>query len=131
MFDLVNEIIIQKFIKFGIVGFSGLFVDFGITYLGKEKLNLDKFVSNSIGFCTASASNYIFNRIWTFQSTNPQIFVEFGEFFIIALFGLSINTLILWILNQKYKINFYFSKLIAIGVVTIWNFGANILITFN
>ena len=131
MFDFTNEIILWKFLKFGIVGFTGVFVDFGITYLCKEKIKLEKFTSNAIGFCTAAGSNYIFNRIWTFQSSNPKIFLEFTEFFLIALVGLGINTLILWILTNKYKLNFYFSKLLAIGVVTIWNFGANMLITFK
>ena len=27
-----------KFLKFGLVGFSGLLLDFGVTYIAKEKL---------------------------------------------------------------------------------------------
>lgn len=131
MFDFINQTLLVKFLKFGIVGFSGVLIDFGITYLCKEKIKLEKFTSNTIGFCTAAASNYVFNRIWTFQSSNPEIFREFSEFFLISLVGLAINTLILWLLTSKYKLNFYFSKLLAIGVVTIWNFGANLLITFR
>ncbi|MDD2344640.1 MAG: GtrA family protein [Bacteroidales bacterium] len=44
---------------------------------------------------------------------------------------MAINTLIIWLLTSKYKLNFYVSKLIAIGVVTLWNFSANLLITFK
>lgn len=119
-----------KFIKFGVVGFSGLFVDFGITYITKEWFKVQKYVANGIGFCTAATTNYFLNRIWTFQSQNPEIAVEFIQFFVISLIGLAINTLILWILISKYKINFYLSKLFAIGVVTIWNFLVNYFITF-
>ena len=39
-----------KFIKFLIVGVSGLIIDFGLTYLCKEKIKLNKYLSNSIGF---------------------------------------------------------------------------------
>lgn len=131
MFDFTNQTLLIKFIKFGIVGFSGVFIDFGITYLCKEKIKLEKITSNAIGFSTAAASNYLFNRIWTFQSSNPEIFQEFSEFFLISLVGLAINTLIIWLLTSKYKLNFYVSKLIAIGVVTLWNFSANLLITFK
>ncbi len=131
MSDILNQAFFFKFIKFGVVGFSGVFVDFGITYLAKEKLNIPKYVANAIGFIIAATSNYFLNRVWTFQSKNPEIAVEFTEFFIISLIGLGLNTLLLWILVSKFKMNFYFAKVFAIGLVTIWNFLANLFITFN
>lgn len=119
-----------KFIKFGVVGFSGVFVDFGITYLCKEWLKIQKYVANGIGFTVAATSNYILNRIWTFHSHDPRIALEYSQFLVISLIGLAINTLVLWILVSRYKKHFYLSKLFAIAVVTIWNFLANYFITF-
>lgn len=119
-----------KFLKFGVVGFSGLFIDFGLTYLFKEVLHVQKYVSNAIGFMMAASSNYFLNRIWTFQSTNPNIALEYTEFIVISLIGLIINTAILFLLVSKLKMNFYLSKVFAIAVVTLWNFFANLLITF-
>lgn len=129
LFELSQELI-RKFLKFGIVGFSGLFIDFGFTYLSKEKLRVQKYFANAIGFMMAASSNYILNRIWTFHSEDPQVLVEYSQFMLISLLGLAINTLVLWLIVSKLKWNFYFAKLVAIAVVTIWNFGANILITF-
>ena len=131
MSNIFNQAYLFKFIKFGLVGFSGLFIDFGITYLTKEKLNIPKYIANAIGFVTAATSNYFFNRIWTFQSNNPEVIVEFTEFFLISLIGLGLNTFLLWILVSKFKMNFYLAKVFAIGFVTIWNFLANAFITFN
>jgi putative flippase GtrA len=119
-----------KFLKFGVVGFSGLFIDFGLTYLFKEVLHVQKYVSNAIGFMMAASSNYFLNRIWTFESTNPNIALEYTEFIVISLIGLIINTAILYLLVSKLKMNFYLSKVFAIAVVTLWNFFANLLITF-
>lgn len=119
-----------KFLKFGAVGFSGLFVDFGFTYVCKEWLRIPKYVANAIGFSIAATTNYFLNRIWTFQSHDPKIMLEFSQFFAVSLIGLAINTLILWVLVSRYKKHFYLSKLFAIGVVTIWNFLANYFITF-
>ena len=131
MSSIFNHAYFLKFIKFGIVGFSGLFVDFGITYLTKEKLRIPKYIANAIGFTSAATSNYFLNRIWTFESENPEVMVEFTEFFLISLIGLGLNTLLLWILVSKFRMNFYLAKVFAIALVTIWNFLANVFITFN
>ncbi len=122
--------VFAKFLKFGIVGFSGVFVDFGITYFLKEKLKVQQYLSNAIGFISASSTNYFLNRIWTFHSADPNITQQYGRFLFISLIGLGINTLILWMLVSKFKMNFYISKLMAIAVVTVWNFFANMAFTF-
>jgi putative flippase GtrA len=123
--------LVLKFIKFGVVGLSGVFIDFGFTWVCKERLRIQKYGSNAIGFSIAASWNYFFNRIWTFQSDNPEIMTEFGLFFLISLIGLAINTLVLWLLVSRYHKNFYLSKLFAIGVATAWNFLANYFITFS
>lgn len=131
MLDLITRDLIFKFIKFGVVGGSGVFVDFGTTFLCKEKIKIPKYISNAIGFIIAATTNYFLNRIWTFQSHDPQIGLEYTKFFIVSLIGLGINTLILWILVSKFNKRFYSSKLVAIGIVTFWNFFANLLFTFS
>lgn len=127
----LTDDLIAKFLKFGVVGFSGVFVDFGITALCKEIFKIQKYVSNGIGFTVAATTNYILNRLWTFQSHNPEIAAEYFKFIGISLIGLAINTGILWLLNSKFKIHFYISKLGAIAMVTIWNFAMNYLFTFT
>lgn len=129
--DFLIRNLLFKFVKFGAVGFSGVFIDFGLTFVFKEFFRIQKYISNAIGFMTAATSNYFLNRIWTFQSTNPNVVFEYTEFIIISFIGLIINTAILWFLVSKLKMNFYISKIFAIGVVTLWNFAANLMITFN
>jgi putative flippase GtrA len=129
--DIFSWPFIMKFLKFAAVGLSGVVIDFGTTYLCKEIIKIPKYVANAIGFTVAASSNYLFNRIWTFQSHNPQIAVEYFKFIFISLIGLGINTLILWILVSRYKKHFYLSKLFAIAVVTCWNFIMNLIFTFT
>ncbi|MBQ3751247.1 MAG: GtrA family protein [Bacteroidales bacterium] len=121
---------ILKFLKFCLVGFSGMLVDFGFTWLCKEKFKWNKYVSNSIGFVLAATNNYIWNRWWTFQSDNANIPIEYGKFFVISVIGLGLNNLVIYLLHEKLKLNFYLAKLIAIGVVTVWNFTMNYRFTF-
>ncbi|HZK71887.1 MAG TPA: GtrA family protein [Clostridia bacterium] len=127
----MDEVFIWKFLKFCIVGFSGMIVDFGTTWLLKEKVKVNKYIANSTGFILAASSNYLFNRFWTFHSVNPRIVYEYGSFILISIVGLAINNLIIFLLNEKMKLNFYLSKLFAVGVVTIWNFFMNYMITFR
>ncbi|HNW97043.1 MAG TPA: GtrA family protein [Bacteroidales bacterium] len=130
MFSFLSEDNIYKFIKFGVVGCSGMVIDFGLTYLFKEIVKIQKYIANTIGFCTAATTNFFLNRIWTFHSTDPAITYQFCKFFFISLIGLGINTFVLWILVSKYNKNFYLSKLFAIGIVLIWNFFINLYFTF-
>jgi putative flippase GtrA len=120
---------IYKFIKFIVVGFSGMIVDFSITILLKEIFKVHRYISNSIGFIAAASSNYLLNRIWTFESKNPQIFAEYGTFILISAIGLVINNFFLWVFEKK--LNFYLAKLVAIVITSLWNFTANYYLNFN
>jgi len=130
MVNILSTDIAIKFAKFGIVGFSGVIVDFSLTYLFKEKLKVQKYIANAIGFTSAASSNYYLNRIWTFNSHNPEIAMEYTRFLGISLIGLLINTLVIYLLVSKTKSNFYLAKLVAIFIVTIWNFVINLNYTF-
>lgn len=120
-----------KFIKFAVVGFSGMVIDFSITGLLKEKLKVNKYIANSCGFISAASSNYILNRVWTFKSHQANIPKEYFSFFMVSVIGLALNNGIIYLLINKRKMNFYVAKLIAIILVIFWNFTANYLFTFS
>lgn len=126
----MQELLI-KFLKFGLVGASGVGVDFGITWLCREKLRLNQYVANSTGFLCAVISNYILNRLWTFNSADPSIGIQFTKFLIASLIGLALNNGIIYVLNERGRVPFYYAKLIATGVVMVWNFWANYTFTFK
>lgn len=130
MFEIVEKLFSWTFLKFCIVGATGTVVDFGATYICKEKLHIQKYIANAIGFVLAASSNYLFNRIWTFHSTNPNVGGEYLSFFAVSLIGLGLNTLIIWLLSSKLKQNFYLAKVVATGIVMLWNYFANAYITF-
>jgi len=126
----MNELFI-KFFKFGIVGVSGVVVDFGVTWLMKEQLRLNKYIANSAGFGCAVLSNYVLNRIWTFHSADPHVGLQFAKFTMVAIIGLGMNNGIIYWLTERRGVKFYPAKLLATGVVMLWNFGANYLFTFH
>jgi putative flippase GtrA len=125
------EALFLKFLQFGLVGFSGMVLDFGLTYLAKEKLRWNKYLASSLGFVVACSSNYLLNRVWTFHSADPAMGWQFSKFFLVSLTGLLLHNALLYLLTDKLKQNFYLSKALAIGLVFFWNFGLNYLYTFR
>ena len=120
-----------KFIKFLIVGVSGLIIDFGLTYLCKEKIKLNKYLSNSIGFLAAGINNFILNREWTYNGSSGDIMIQFPVFISILLVSLLVLNTTVWLGINKLKLNFYLSKIIGIVIITFLNFYAHLFITFN
>ena len=95
-----------KLIRFCIVGFSGLGMDFLTTWVLKEKVKINQYVANSFGFIIAASSNYYLNRIWTFNSQNPNISNEYTNFIFVSIIGLALNNLLIFILQISFKRNF-------------------------
>jgi putative flippase GtrA len=121
---------VLKIIKFCLVGGSGMVLDFTLTYLLKEKIKIHRYAANAIGFMCAASSNFALNRLWTFESHNPEVYQQYSYFLIFSLIGLGINSLFL-IFFEKQHFHFYLSKFLAILVTTIWNFTANYFVTFH
>ena len=128
--------LVTKFLKFGVVGASGMVVHFGVLYLFKEVVGLNPFVSNTIGFVTAATTNYFLNRIWTFRSKEKQVGVEYLKFILVSVIGLGVNNGTMWLTGRLLPDwfddwRFYIIWVFAVGVTTLWNFFGNMLFTFR
>lgn len=128
--------LIFKFVKFGIVGASGMLVHFCVLYLCRDVLDINTFISNTLGFIVAATTNYILNRIWTFRSHDKQVGMEYMKFIIVSLIGLGINNGTLWLSGRMLPEwnadwRFYILWVFAVGVTTLWNFFGNMLFTFK
>ena len=126
----MNVFLNSKLIKFGLVGITGMLIDFSFTWLCKEKLRWNKYLSNSIGFTLAVISNFILNRIWTFKNYDA-VAPQFIKFLMVSLAGLLINNLLLYTFIKRTDKNFYVLKLLVIGIVFFWNYFINLFFTFN
>lgn len=122
---------ITQFFKFGVVGATGLVIDFSVTWLFKEKFRFNKYISNSLGFLIAVTNNYFLNKYFTFQNNDENIQYQFICFLIVSIIGFTLNTLLLYLFQNKTKQNFYISKGLATAIVFIWNYLANNYFTFR
>lgn len=120
-----------KLTKFGIVGLSGMMIDFLTTWLCKERLLMNKYVANSLGFSLAVVNNFFLNYKWTFEAKDNNISIDFIKFILFAIIGLGLNNLFLFFFHSKLKIRFYIAKALAIICVFAWNFTTNYFFNFH
>lgn len=117
--------------KFSISGALGVFINFLITFFLKEKLNLNKYFSNTTGLSIALFVNFLCNKFWTYDKHNTIITDEIIKFVIVIIISAILNHLIVYYLNSIKNIKFYYSKIIAVIVLFIWNFIMHTYYTFN
>jgi dolichol-phosphate mannosyltransferase len=128
---------IKRFLRFGIVGFSGVFVDLGVFYLLRTVLGLGLTRSAILSSEVAIINNFLWNDLWTFgdisrrQQGKRQRFRRFLKFNVVCLSGLILNVLIVNFLFNILGINEYIAKLVAIAVVTFWNFWFNLKLSWR
>jgi dolichol-phosphate mannosyltransferase len=126
-----------RFIRFGVVGFSGVFVDMGVFYLLREFVRLGLTRSAILSAEVAILSNFLWNDLWTFgdiskrQKGWSKRFKRFLKFNLVCLAGLILNVLIVNLLFNLLGMNEYIAKLIAIAAVTLWNFWINLKLNWR
>jgi dolichol-phosphate mannosyltransferase len=122
---------ITRFLRFGLVGFSGVFVDLGIFYFLRTDLGLPLTRSSIFSSEVAIINNFLWNDLWTFsdisqrQKGTCQRLRRFLKFNSVCFFGVVLNALIVNFLFKIFHMSEYLAKLIAIAMITLLNFWLN------
>jgi dolichol-phosphate mannosyltransferase len=128
---------VGRFIRFGAVGLSGVFVHMAVFYLLRSELEWGLTRSAVIAAEVAIINNFLWNDRWTFGDISSQQkgwskrFKRLLKFNIICLAGLVLNVTILNLLFNLLGINEYIANLIAIATVTFWNFWINLKLSWR
>ena len=136
--------VIRRYAKFCIVGFSSTFIYFGVSELIAHLVHVDmtmlwpRTIVLSIGFMVSAFNGYILNRVWTFRSADPKRGRQLTKFMAIAGVGLVLSNTIVSLamltpiarrLGEPH--GRWASMVLAIFLVSIWNFTMNQLWTFR
>ncbi|ELS31009.1 MULTISPECIES: glycosyltransferase [Pseudanabaena] len=130
---------IKRFLSFGLVGLSGVFLDMTILYLLSDEYTLHWGLTRSkiIASEIAIINNFLWNDLWTFRDFSSQQtgwgkrMKRFLKFNLICLVGIGLNLIILNTLYNYFHVNKYIANLIAIAIVTIWNFWFNLKLSWR
>lgn len=152
----IRQLPIGRFLRFGVVGFSGLFVDIVVFYLLRELLALPLYLSTALSIEMAIINNFFWNDAWTFADLAQRQkgwlarLNRFGKFNLVCLVGaflqVGVMALILaipavgqipaWISQLAAgawtnNADEYFAKVAAIALVTLWNFWINLKLSWR
>jgi putative flippase GtrA len=138
----------HRFLKFALVGALGAVIDFGVMNLLSHFTNISLVYAGTISFICAVASNFIWNRYWTYpESRSRPLFHQMGMFFLVNTAGVLIRIPILHfgeppllrffeslLHTSSASVEFYAKNLTlaaAIGIVMLWNYFVNRYWTYN
>ncbi len=123
----------SRFVRFCVVGCSGVVIDMSLLYLLSDPKMLGWGLTRSKLLAAEAAllNNFVWNDLWTFgaiarhQNTMGQRVKRFLKFNAICSLGIFFNVVILNIEFNWLHMDRYLANLIAIGLVTLWNYKSN------
>jgi dolichol-phosphate mannosyltransferase len=126
-----------RFIRFGLVGATGLVVDMGVLYVLYDMLGLGLTRSAIFAAELAIINNFIWNDCWTFKDLAGKQrgwrkrIKRLAKFNTICLMGLILKILLLNLFFNGLQLNAYLANLLAIALVTLWNFWFNLQLSWR
>ncbi|MDB9822133.1 glycosyltransferase family 2 protein [Deltaproteobacteria bacterium] len=125
-----------QFIKFCLVGLSGIFIDTSVLICLVELASFDPRFAAVFAFIAAVTWNYIFNRIWTFEKRkNESAFHIYLIFVTICILGLGVRIGVMHLLIRYAGMSesswYIFASLFGIAAATIFNFLGSKYLVFS
>lgn len=109
----------KRFIKFLLVGLSGILINEGFLWILTEFAGLFYLLSSLIAIEFSIISNFILNDIWTFKKERRgQILKRFFKFNFARIVALIINFGVLLVLTEI-GMNYLLSNLVGVAIATI------------
>ena len=138
-FSLVSLPLLKRYVKFCIVGGTGMAVDMTMIYLlaTPSMLGWNLSLSKVIAAEVAVVNNFIWNDTWTFRGLGVsgnvwlQRLYRFLKFNLISLAGIGLSVLLLNIQVYWLHVNLYLANFIAIVLVSVWNFFMSLRFGWN
>lgn len=135
----LSQLPVERLVRFGLVGLSGVFVDMTVLYLLHDPSGLGWALTRSkvVAAEFAIINNFLWNDRWTFGDVSSRQrgwrkrLKRLLKFNLVCLIGLALNVLLLNLLFNSLHVNYLVANLLAITAVTIWNFWVNLKLSWQ
>lgn len=126
---------LARFLKFCLVGASGVVVNEGLLWLLKQFAGLPLPLASAISIETSIISNFTLNDYLTFRDRRARglksFLVRLRKFNVVSLAGLGINVGTLLALTYLLDVHYLISNLVGIALAVIWNYLVNLRWTWK
>jgi len=121
-----------RFVRFGLVGVSGVLVNTALLYVLTEAGGLHPLIAVVLATEAAILSNFLLNDRWTFQEATPSFswMRRAFRYNCGALAGLIISVGVLALLLHL-GMYYLVANLFAIAVAMLWNYAVSCLFTWS
>lgn len=130
---ITANLINPRFLKFAIVGGSGVIVNMGLLFILSDFFHIYYILSSIIAIETSIILNFILNDIWTWADRKKKSFIHrFIQYHVaVGITAILVNWILLILLTEIFGLYYLISNLIGIGAGTLANYTINDLWTFN
>jgi putative flippase GtrA len=119
-----------QLLKFGLVGGSGYLINLAVFAVLAGNLGIYHSVAAIGAFAVAVTNNFLWNRHWTFGSSDGPAGFQAARFFAVSLAALALNLVVLEALVASGSVGELAAQAIAVAVAMPFNFLGNRLWTF-
>jgi len=116
--------------KFAITGIISNTVNF-LTYVSSSFVLQNLVLSSTLGYVVGLVNSYYLGKIWVFNSKSKISFKEVIKFLIVYLIGGIGMVAIIWVLSDKYNIDYRLSWLFGAFFAVINNFFGSKFIVYK
>lgn len=120
----------KQFLTFAGVGAIGTAGHYMTLLVLVELFSVAPVYATTFGFIVGAVINYFLNYKYTFRSDKPHT-EALIKFFVIAILGAVINSMIMYLGVSYTKINYIIAQFFATGLVLLWNYLLNKYWTFS
>jgi putative flippase GtrA len=112
-----------QFVRYLISGTTAALTQLVVTFVLTEGLGLYYLSSACLGFVGAFIVSFLLQKFWTFEDmSHENVSVQVPLSLTIALVGLALNTLLLYILVEYFHLWYIFSQFISMGLISTSNY---------
>lgn len=120
----------KNFVKYGVIGISGVFLDFVVFFLLTNFTPIYYIAVNFVSVSIGIINNFVLNICFNFKTKN-KIVNRFLSFYAIGMVGLLISSVLLYLLVEWWNMNKLLSKLLVIVFVVAIQYSLNKKYSFN
>ncbi|MDP4094473.1 MAG: GtrA family protein [Bacillota bacterium] len=114
--------IIKQLTRYIITGVFAAIVEFSVLYCLRTYVGFSLILSNSIAYTFGFCISFLMNKFWSFEARG-ELKRQLTLYTILFGINLLLSDALMDLFNHRLGLSLIISKVIAIGIITLWNFG--------